>query len=55
MTEETLKRRDYRVSSVTLAANLYSNRVFFHPQREQMLNYCSMLLDSLAWISTRRN
>lgn len=48
ITEESLKRRDYRVSSVTLAANLYSNRVFFHPHREQLLNYCSLLLDSLV-------
>ena len=48
VTEATLKTRGYRFSSITLAANLYSNRVFFHPQREQMLNYCSLLLDSLV-------
>lgn len=48
LTEESIKKRGYKVSSVTLAANLYSNRVFFHPEREQMLNYCSLLLDSLV-------
>jgi hypothetical protein len=46
--EEALRSRNYRANSVTLAAQLYSNRVFFHPEREQMLNYCSLLLDSLA-------
>ena len=48
ISDEALKNRDYRASSITLATQLYSNRVFFHPERTQMLNYCALLLDSLV-------
>jgi len=48
ISDEALKDRTYRVSSISLAAKLYSNRVFFHPERQQMLNYCALLLDSLV-------
>lgn len=46
--ESSIDKSSFHTSSVTLAANLYTNRLFFHPEREQMLNHCSLLLKSLV-------
>lgn len=46
--ESSIEKASFQTSSVTLAANLYSNRLFFHPEKEQMINHCSLLLESLV-------
>lgn len=46
--ESSIEKSAFKTSSVTLAANLYTNRLFFHPEKEQMLNHCSLLLESLV-------
>lgn len=46
--ESSIEKTGFQTSSVTLAANLYTNRLFFHPAKNQMLNHCSLLLESLV-------
>jgi hypothetical protein len=46
--ETRLENASREVSSVSLATKLYTNRVFFHPDKNKMLNHCRMLLDSLV-------
>lgn len=46
--EASLDTPAREVSSTDLAATLYTNRLFFHPDRTRMLNHCRMLLDSLV-------
>jgi len=46
--EATLENNQIQISSITLAGRLYSNRIFFHPDKTRMFNYCRLLLDSLV-------
>ncbi|MDP2030486.1 MAG: hypothetical protein Q8K12_12675 [Thiobacillus sp.] len=46
--EATVRERRFTISSVSLASRLYSNRWVFHPDKDEMLSYCTLLLDSLA-------
>ena len=46
--EASLETPRREVSSVTLAASIYTNRLFFHPDKSRMLNHCRLLLDSLV-------
>lgn len=46
--EATVRERRFTISSVGLASRLYSNRWVFHPEKDEMLSYCTLLLDSLA-------
>ncbi|WP_146106675.1 MULTISPECIES: hypothetical protein [unclassified Limnobacter] len=46
--EASLETPRREVSSITVAASIYSNRIFFHPDKNRMLNHCRLLLDSLV-------
>jgi len=40
--------RDFGMSSISLMSLLYSNRWVFHPEKDELIRYCSFLLSSLA-------
>lgn len=46
--EESVKARDFSMSSMTLMSLLYSNRWVFHPEKDVLIRYCYFLLASLA-------
>lgn len=46
--EASLETPSQGVSSISLAASLYTNRIYFHPDKTRMLNHCRLLLDSLV-------
>lgn len=46
--EESIRRREFSISSSNLMSLLYSNRWIFHPDKDSLLRYCSFLLGSLA-------
>lgn len=46
--EGTIKNRRFAISAVGLMSTLYSNRWVFHPEKDEYLNFCTFLLDSLV-------
>lgn len=46
--EATVENSKYELHPMSLATRIYSNRWIFHPRKTQILNYFSLLLDSLA-------
>lgn len=46
--EESIKNKQFYLSSTVLMSLLYSNRWVFHPDKDELLRYCSFLLTSLS-------
>lgn len=47
LTERSIKEPDANISSLSLGVGLYSKRWFYHPERQELQAYLSMLLGSL--------
>jgi hypothetical protein len=46
--EESVQKRDFKLSPTMLMGLLYSNRWVFHPDKDSLIRYCYFLLASLA-------